>query len=495
MERSPRGLRSTRRRTEVRAPACILRDPMSDSDPPVEETVLQKYAFEPVFRSGAWLEWTDRDGFHSVVVDARTLIGSAPGVGIVINDPAVSRLHVEVELRGDGLWARDLGSRNGTFLEGIQIAGAKVPQGGRLRIGGTDITIVYREERRPVEMWPESRFGRLIGGSAPMRELFATLSRVAPMDAAVLIHGETGTGKELIARAIHDASARAAKPFVVVDCAALPENLLDAELFGHTKGAFTGAIGSRAGAVEVADGGTVFLDEIGDLPLAMQPKLLRVLESRTVRRVGEAIHRPVDVRFVSATHRDLLTMVNAGEFREDLYFRLAVLPVTVPPLRNRREDIEALVHEFWAEGGGSGRVSPDMMRELSSRTWRGNVRELRNFVERARALGAAEALALTPTSPTERGSDAPTGSSPAGDRSSARMIAAAPAALPPPPAHEKPGLFLQSFKDFREAWIDEGEREYLRRLLVRHQRNVAAAAKEAEVDRTYVYRLIRKHDL
>src|SRR6185369_4646801 len=169
------------------------------------------------------------------------------------------------------------------------------------------------------------------GQSSAMRELFALLDRIASTDTSVLINGETGTGKELVAKCIHDLSPRREAPLVVVDCAALPENLLEAELFGHTKGAFTGAAQARAGAFEAADGGTVFLDEIGELPISMQPKLLRVLESHTVRRVGETNYRQVDFRFLSATHRDLLTMVNAGEFREDLYFRLSVLPVQVPP--------------------------------------------------------------------------------------------------------------------------------------------------------------------
>jgi DNA-binding NtrC family response regulator len=321
-----------------------------------------------------------------------------------------------------------------------------------------------------------------------MRELFAMLARVAPMNASVLIQGETGTGKELVARAIHDASPRASGPFVVVDCAALPENLLDAELFGHSKGAFTGAVGAREGAIESAHGGTVFLDEIGELPMSMQPKLLRVLESRTVRRVGESTYRNVDVRFISATHRDLLTMVSAGEFREDLYFRFSVIPIRVPPLRDRKEDIEGLVNHFLA-GAGGGTVSPELMRELAGRPWRGNVRELRNFVERARALGTTEALAMSSADGTPR--------------SDPRQPVAGPAVAPADPAAAPaaglglgdPAMFEQVYKAFRESWIDAGEREYMRRLLLRHARNVSNAAREAEVDRTYIYRLIRKHDL
>jgi transcriptional regulator with GAF, ATPase, and Fis domain len=309
-----------------------------------------------------------------------------------------------------------------------------------------------------------------------MRELFARLAKIAPTDSSVLIQGETGTGKELVARAIHEASPRAEQPFVIVDCAALPEDLLEAELFGHTKGAFTGAVNARPGAIEAADGGTVFLDEIGELPLSVQPKLLRVLESRQVRRVGEPTHRQVDVRFICATHRDLKTMVNANAFREDLYFRLAVLVVSIPSLREHADDIPVLVDHLIP--GGLEALTPETMRELVTKPWLGNVRELRNFLERARALGPQEALAM----------------------SSEQQAAASAGATPPPagPADAAgwvPVSLARSYKEAREEWLDWLEREYFRRLLARHDRNVAEAAREAGVDRTYVYRLIRRHDL
>jgi transcriptional regulator with GAF, ATPase, and Fis domain len=462
---------------------------MSDSEAPQEETRLAPFHLSPIFRAQPRAEWTDSAGTHAKAIDGRVLVGSAPGSGIVIQDPTVSRVHAEFEARENGLWVRDLGSTNGTFIEGLQVLGARVPDKGKIRLGSIELTIDYDPaRRRPVEIWPDDHFSRLVGTSVPMRELFATLSRIAPMDASVLIHGETGTGKELVARAIHEASPRAHKPFVVVDCAALPENLLDAELFGHARGAFTGAVGARTGAIEAADGGTVFLDEIGELPVPMQPKLLRVLESRTVRRVGESSYRTVDVRFISATHRDLLRMVGAGEFREDLFFRLSVIPVEVPPLRDRKEDIERLVNHFFGLRGGGGQVDPELMRELVNRPWRGNVRELRNFVDRAHALGAKEALAMM------QGAEKPVDSvrQPETPRQSATAVPAAPAQ---PFRADDPEIFEHAYKDFREAWIDCGEREYVRRLLLRHDRNVAAAAREAEVDRTYIYRLIRKHEL
>jgi transcriptional regulator with GAF, ATPase, and Fis domain len=318
----------------------------------------------------------------------------------------------------------------------------------------------YPSNPAPIELWPESRFGGLIGGSVPMRELFAQMARVARTDAPVLILGETGTGKELAARAIHDASPRTAGPFVIVDCAALADNLIEGELFGHTRGAFTGAVAARAGSFEAASGGTIFLDEIGELPLAVQPKLLRALESQTVKRLGENEHRKVDVRLVAATHRDLRTMVNAGAFREDLYFRIAVLPLVLPPLRARPADVGALFRHFL---NGRPPIVPISDSELGQMPWLGNVRELRNFAERA-AIGAKEARPFDPAAPA------------------------------PAPA-ETPVAFEQPFKEFRERWLEHGEREYLRRLLDRAERNVAGAAEQAGLDRTYVYRLIRKHGL
>ncbi len=463
---------------------------MTYTDPPVEETRLNPLALAEQSRSQPRVTWVDATGKHDAVIDGKVLLGSAPGSGIVIGDPTISRLHAELEAKQDGLWVRDLGSRNGTFVDGLQVLGARVPDKGKIRLGSTELVVDYNpSQRRNVEIWPNAAFGKLVGTSVAMRELFATLARLAPMDSSVLVTGETGTGKELVARAIHDASPRSSKPFVVVDCAALPENLLDAELFGHTRGAFTGAVNARAGAIESAEGGTVFLDEIGELPMSMQPKLLRVLESHTVRRVGEHTHRNVDVRFLSATHRDLLTMVNANEFREDLYFRLAVLPVHVPALRMRKEDIEPLVTHFLRRSGGPTHVPAELMRELLTRPWRGNVRELRNFVDRARALGATEALAMSSQREVSAVPDV-------SESSSSNLPAATSSSLPPTTMSRTDArMFEQAYKDFREAWIDSGEKEYVRRLLLRHDRNVAAAAREAEVDRTYIYRLIRKHEL
>jgi transcriptional regulator with GAF, ATPase, and Fis domain len=431
------------------------------------ETVTKVVGETPqvAVRTRPRVSWSDDGGAHSLLVEARMVVGSAPGVDLVIADETVSRLHAELDPRDDGLWVRDLGSRNGTLVDGLRVEGARVPEGSVVRLGNTRLAVSAPTEPVAVDLWPADRFGGLLGKSAAMRELFARLAKVAALDATVLVQGETGTGKELVARAIHDASPRAERPFVIVDCAALPENLLETELFGHARGAFTGAVASRAGAFEVAAGGTVFLDEIGELPLPMQPKLLRVLESQMVRRVGETAHRPVECRFISATNRDLRQLVNAGAFRDDLYFRLAVVPIRVPPLREHLDDIAYLVEHF-AKGRPAEAAGEETLRELTARPWLGNVRELRNFVEQAVAFGPRQALAMLPAG-----------------------AAPAPRDVLPVVNVERP------FKEVREEWMNHLERQYVSALLERHGGNVSAVADAAGLDRTYVHRLIKKHDL
>lgn len=414
------------------------------------------------------LYWVEGRQQRTVAIESRAVIGSSSGAGILVQDPTVSRLHAELDPRRDGVWIRDLGSKNGTFVNDMLVTAVRLPDGAKVQVGTTVFGVRYANEASPVAVWPEEQFGPLVGRSTRMRELFLQLSRIAPSESTVLVHGETGTGKELVARAIHEASPRRNGPYVVVDCASLAENLLEAELFGYARGAFTGAVSSRNGAIQEAEGGTVFLDEIGELPLAMQPKLLRAIESRTVRRIGEATHRPVNVRFVSATHRDLREMVNAGGFREDLYFRLAVLVVDIPALRERPDDIPLLVQHLLGPDAKHG-VDPELVRELTSRPWLGNVRELRNFVERARALGANAAVASLPTTV-------------------AKVPNSASQAFPPVTIDEP-------FKDLRERWLNHFEREYLVALMARHGHNVSAMATAAGLDRTYIHRLLRKHQL
>jgi transcriptional regulator with GAF, ATPase, and Fis domain len=312
-----------------------------------------------------------------------------------------------------------------------------------------------------------SRFGQMVGVSVQSCELFSQLTDYAVSSAAVLIEGETGTGKELAAKALHEASPRSRSPFVTIDCGALPENLLESELFGHVKGAFTGAATTRVGAIEEANRGTVFLDEIGEIPINLQPKLLRVLESRMVRRVGENGYRSVDVRFISATHRDLLKMVSSRDFREDLYFRLAVLPVRIPPLRERPEDIPALVRHM-LPGHDWSDVALDVWDELLRRPWFGNVRELRNFVDRVQVLGVRNAVDLAPRNGRER-------------------------QLPAWQQYLPDDLFDLPLRDCREYVYGIVEQEYIKRLLKRKDKTIAEAARRAGLSRTYLHRVIARH--
>lgn len=345
------------------------------------------------------------------VPKAHVAIGTLPENDIVLTDPTVSRRHAVVEETPGGWLVKDLGSTNGTFLDGVRVREGYLKAGAVIKLGNTELAFAAAEERIEKLESSADHFGGLIGSSLPMREVFAILERVAPTDVTVLLQGETGTGKELAARAVHDQSRRAGKPFVVFDCGAVPPNLIESELFGHEKGAFTDAVKARQGAFELAEGGTVFLDEIGELALALQPKLLRALDQREVRRVGAEQTVRVDVRVVAATNRDLEAEVKEGRFREDLYYRLAAVSVYLPPLRKRREDIDRVAaHLLAGIAKEAGRkidgLAPEAADVLRSQPWPGNVRELRNVLVRAAALFTGSRievkdLFLTPKKRTE----------------------------------------------------------------------------------------------
>jgi DNA-binding NtrC family response regulator len=311
----------------------------------------------------------------------------------------------------------------------------------------------------------------MLGRSTAMQIVFDVLAKAASSDATILLEGETGTGKEVSAEAIHLGSARKDKPFLVVDCGAMPPNLLESELFGHERGAFTGAVSSRQGVFEAASGGTVFLDEIGELSIDLQPKLLRVLERREVRRVGTNNHVPVNVRLVAATNRSLRDQVAAGKFRSDLYYRLAVVEVKLPPLRERLADLALLVDHIvrglgTVDAATGARVrSPDFVEALSRHTWPGNIRELRNYLERCVALR---------------------------DFSPPRSTTGAHPTIAGPESAVNVG---QPLREAREAWVSAFERRYLEELLRQHENRVSAAARAAGVDRIYFYRLLWKHGL
>jgi DNA-binding NtrC family response regulator len=313
-------------------------------------------------------------------------IGAGEGVDVLVHDKTVSRIHAELELVREGVAVRDLDSRNGTYLYGQRIQRAVLSLGSRIMFGRVEAEIAPDLTPEALPLYESDSYGRLIGGSIPMRRIYSLLSRLEGSLASVLIAGETGTGKELAARALHDRSHVANGPFVSVNCGALEKNLARSELFGHARGAFTGAVENRAGAFEAANGGTLFLDEIGELPVDVQPLLLRAVEQGVVVRVGETQERSVKVRLLAATHRDLRELLAQGRFREDLYYRLMVVKVTLPPLRDRLDDVPLLVRHFSTQLGLAA-PAPEVIERLRRGKYPGNVRELKNAVEAHAAIG------------------------------------------------------------------------------------------------------------
>jgi len=339
------------------------------------------------------------------------------------------------------------------------------------------VRLVRDNERLRGELRERYSLENIIGVSEAMQRVFALVLRVASTDASVFISGESGTGKELIARSIHQHSPRAEQPFVAVNCAAFPENLLESELFGHEKGAFTGALTQKRGLMEVASGGTFFLDEICEMDLELQAKLLRVLQERKIRRVGGEVEIPIDIRVIAATNRDPEEAVEEGVLRRDLYFRLNVVPIRVPPLRARREDIPLLAEHFlrrYAEKYGRDgatplRLSPDAMRALMAHSWPGNVRELQNLMERIVSL-AVPGQEITAADLPDKLSSLGTPASPAVD-------------------------IDQPFHEAKEKAIEAFERAYLEALLARHGGNISEAARHAGIDRKTIHRMLKKYDL
>jgi DNA-binding NtrC family response regulator len=321
--------------------------------------------------------------------DRPVTVGSARTNDLVLTDRAVSAHHCRLEPGPHGLWVRDLGSRNGTWVDGVRVDAAAVSAGSQLRVGRTDLAVVSRGE------WGGGGTPALVAESPRMLGVLAEVERFAHLPWPVLVQGESGSGKEGIARALHDQGPRARRPFVALNAGGLPRDLVESELFGHERGAFTGAVAVHRGVFEQAQGGTLFLDEVGELPVAMQARLLRVVETWEVRRVGGESPMRVDVRLVCATHRDLRRMVGEGGFRRDLYYRLARLVVAVPPLRHRPEDVRALTEHFLASMRaevGARTVSPGAMSRLLAHPWPGNARELKNVLEAAAATSPSAVI-------------------------------------------------------------------------------------------------------
>ncbi|MBX3246260.1 MAG: sigma 54-dependent Fis family transcriptional regulator [Myxococcales bacterium] len=420
-------------------------------------------------------EGLDVDRSFVLSDSAEATLGTNGDADLVLTDATVSQYHLEIASTPFGVRLRDLGSLNGTYLDDVEIKEATVPLGAKVRVGQTTLVLEDAGAQRPRERPGDTSLPGLVAVSPSMRQVAEQVQRIAPTPVSVLLQGETGTGKEVIAESVHRASERSQAPFVVVDCGAIPANLIASELFGHEKGSFTGADRQRRGAFERAHGGTLFLDEIGELPLPLQPSLLGVLERRKFRRVGGEADIDVDVRVVSATHRDLRAEVNAGTFRADLYFRLAVTRIVIPPLRERPEDVEALVRFFLRQLTGSPdgvELSPRQIEELTRHRWSGNVRELRNVVESAVALGVWD---LTHVGGYANSSGTP-------------------AALPEV-ARAWSGDEIPTYKDARAEALQAFEREYLTRLNERCSGNASAASRLAAMDRRYLLTLLRRHGL
>ena len=397
------------------------------------------------------------------------VVGAGSDAGFKLEDPSVSRKHVRIIPVPEGVQVVDLESTNGTVFKGARISDQVIPLGSTLKLGKTKVELVKQIDSQPLPLSRRRKFGDLLGSSDAMRRIYSLLERASEVDVTVLLDGETGTGKELAARAIHRNSPRAQRSFQIVDCGAVSPNLIEAELFGHVRGSFTGADRDRAGAFELAHQGTLFFDEIGELPLSLQPKLLRAIETREVRRIGGSTRIPVDVRFVAATNRDLMKEVKAGRFREDLYYRLNVFRISMPSLRDHRDDIPLLVSHF-LEVTGAPALSEDLLSRMMQLDWPGNVRELRNAVDRAVVLARGEQVKSTQQLPCE-------GADEADGMASLHVDSTRP------------------FKEVKAEVVSRFERAYLVQVLDRTHGNISAAARESGIDRKHMERLIRKHDI
>jgi transcriptional regulator with GAF, ATPase, and Fis domain len=407
-------------------------------------------------------------GLEYVFDDAappRVLIGQSPVCAIRLEDVRVSRRHAALSYVDDELRVLDLDSTNGTRVNGVRVIEAVVGTGDTIRLGETALRVDAAPRLSQAKLSSATGFGRVVGSSVEMRRLYPLFERIAASDVNVVVEGETGTGKEVLVESLHEGSRRAAGPFVVFDCTAVAAGLVESELFGHERGAFTGATATRKGVFEQADGGTVFIDEIGELDVSLQPKLLRVLERSEVRRVGGTEWIRVDVRVIVATRRDLDREVQDGRFRDDLFFRLNVARVELPPLRQRRGDIGVLAEHFWRELGGGPRPIPyDVLQRFERHDWPGNVRELRNGVARQLALG--ELLDARSSAKEER-----------------------------EPRNPFEHVLSQKlpFPRARDRILHDFERQYIARVLEEHGGSVARAAQASGIARRYFNTILARH--
>jgi len=423
-------------------------------------------------------------------------IGKHQSNDVVVDDPMVSGCHAELKVTAHGYQLTDLSSTNGTWIQGIRINDVLLTTSTTIRVGTIDLTLELLSESNAVQSKLETTihstkttrpttFHGIVGCSAQSQQLFEMLEKVAVKDATVLIEGESGTGKEGVAEAIHLASNRAKKPFVILDCAAIPEALIESELFGHERGAFTGATSRYDGHFRQADGGTLFLDELGELPLAMQPKLLRVLESRKVRRVGGSRPDAVDVRVVAATNRNLGKAVNEQAFREDLYYRLSVVSVRLTPLRERPDDIDLLVPHFIRQllptdldraNEIISQISDRVWERLKALPWRGNVRELKNFIERTMVF--SDDRILTALIPKQGDANGDASQLSPGENTGESILDI---------------NLAEPFSSAKRRHIEEFERKYLLAQLAKHNHKFAPAARASGLDRMNFKRLVKKY--
>src|ERR1700722_6925545 len=389
---------------------------------------------------------------HIEVGPETNVVGRNEACDLVLDDRKVSAVHMELVATERGVRVRDLGSRNGTFLGGTRIGEVYLLKPTTILCGDTVL-----------------EFAPLVGASASMRGVFERPRKTAPTELTVLITGETGTGKELVAQAIHEASPRSGKPFVVVDCGAIPATLAEGALFGHERGSFTGAVDKRISPFVEADGGTIFLDELGELPIDVQPKLLRALAEQRIKSVGSNNYRPVNVRVIVATRRDLVREVNAGTFRSDLYFRVAQLKVELPSLRQRLEDIPVLVRRMIEDLGDKdaySRITTDSLERLMRHDWPGNVRELRNVV--------AVALAFAKEGPIDLAAHL------------APLVTSASESTP---------TRGRTFQDAKREVLARFEREYFTALYAECTGNVSEIGRRAAMERAHVRGYLRRHGI
>jgi DNA-binding NtrC family response regulator len=408
-------------------------------------------------------------------------VGKRDTNDLILKDKAISRLHFEIEYTADSFLLRDMGSTNGTFLNGSKVKEAYLTPGDLIKAGNTTLEFVSFDEKVKIAPSEHDSFGKMVGKSKKMRQIFAILEKISPSQASVIIEGETGTGKDLVAQAIHENSQRKGKPFLVFDCSAVAPNLIESELFGHERGSFTGAVKSRRGAFEAANSGTIFLDEIGELTGDLQPKLLRALEQREIKRVGSNTPIKTDVRVICATNRNLRKEIGEGNFREDLYYRLSVVKIKLPPLRDRPEDIEGLVERFLTASPYNKtpegelkvtRVDDEAIKILQRYSWPGNVRELANVIERTASFVDGDTISRSHL-------DFIFAEMEHGEERTERMQVDT----------------NMPFKDAKQQIVEDFEKKYLQDLLQKYNHNLSKAAREAGIDRKHLRNLCKKYEI